>query len=96
MFNLLAAAVNDERNENYSFFLDGDLSQMSSQRRFLNERGIQTRQNNVYPCLRESDVLKALQLIWEQRCDGWWHYRDKYVELNICTKEDFNNRLQRI
>lgn len=95
MCDLLNLAINNERNEKFSFYLDGDLSQMSSQRRFLNERGIVTQQNNVYPCLRESDVEKAMKMIWEQRCDGWWHYKKQYVEYNICTEEDFNNRLKR-
>jgi len=95
MIDLIEAAQNNEKHENYTFFLDGDLSQMSSQKRFLNERGISTKQNNVYPCLRQSDVKEALTLIWEQRCDGWWHYCKYYVEFGICTKEEFNNRLQR-
>lgn len=81
--------------ENYSYFLDGDLSQMSIQRRFLNERGIRTEQRNVYPCLRPSDVKQALTLIWENHVEGWWNYRDKIIELEICTEENFYNRLKR-
>jgi len=81
--------------EKYNFFLDGDLSQMSFQRTFLNNRGISTEQNNVYPCLRQCDVKNALTLIWEQSCDGWWHYKKKYVELEICTAEEYNSKLSR-
>jgi hypothetical protein len=91
MLDLLKSAITDERNEEYSFFLSGDLSQMSNQRTFLSNRGFSLKQNNVYPCLRKCDVEKAMKLIWEQKADGWWHYCDKYVELNICTKEDISN-----
>ena len=75
--------------------MDGDLCQMANQRRFLNERGISTAQNNVYPCLKNDDIEKAMRLIWEQRCDGWWHYEDQYVEYGICTKEQYLERLKR-
>lgn len=95
MESLLKSAIDNERNETYSFFLSGDLSQMSSQRSFLNRMGVETRQNNVYPCLKESDVPKALNLIWVNRVDGWWHYEDLYVKHSICTKEEFWTRLKR-
>lgn len=95
MIDLINSAIKDDGNEKFSFYLDGDLSQMSSQRRFLSERGIVIQQNNVYPCLRECDVEKAMRLIWEQRCDGWWHYKPQYLKYGICTEEDFTNRLKR-
>ena len=86
--------MSDNKDE-FTFYLDGDLLQMSNQRRFLNERDIQTRQNNVYPCLRQQDVVMSLSMIWSQKCDGWWHYREKYVQYGICTEEQFYNYLQR-
>lgn len=95
MNNLLQSAINDEKNTDFTFFLSGDLCQMSNQRRFLNENGIETKQNNVYPCLMQKDISKALTLIWTLKCDGWWHYRDNYILYGICTEEDFNNRLKR-
>ena len=93
MENLLRAAIDKEKNQEYSFFLDGDLNQMSVQRSFLNKHGIETKQNNVYPCLKEEDVSKSLKLIWEFEVDGWWHYKKEYVKYNICTEEEFINRL---
>jgi hypothetical protein len=94
MENLLFSAINNERNENYSFCLRGDLCQMSEQRSFLNSRGIQTEQNDVYPCLKSIDIKNALKLIWSNRVEGWWHYKDEYVEYSICSEEDFRNRLK--
>lgn len=95
MEKLIQSAIKNERNEEYKFFLEGDLCQMSTQREFLNSRGIKTRQNNVYPCLKESDVPKAMYLIWNNRVEGWWHYEELYVKHSICTKEEFRARLMR-
>jgi len=88
MIDLLNSAVKNDKNKDYSFYLHGDLCQMSSQRSFLNSHGIVTKQNNVYPCVKECDIQKALTLIWEHRVEGWWHYRDKYVDYGIWTEED--------
>ncbi len=93
MYNLINSAANNESNKSHTFFIDGDLLQMSEQKRFLQSRGFNVQQNNVYPCLRQEDVERALKLIWENRVEGWWHYEEKYVELGICTKEEFWARL---
>ena len=95
MLNLIQSAANKERNASYSFYLDGDLSQMSNQKQFLVKNGFDVKQNDVYPCLKQEDVKSALELIWNNRVDGWWHYSKKYVEHNICTEEEFRNRLNR-
>lgn len=95
MIDLFNSAIKNERNEEYSFFLSGDLSQMSNQRSFLSKHGFSIKQNNVYPCLRQKDIKNALTLIWQYKSDGWWHYCDDYIKHNICTKEEFNNYLHR-
>lgn len=95
MLDLIEAAINDENNQEYSFYLEGDLSQMSTQKNFLQKEGFSTKQNNVYPCLQQKDVKPALELIWKHRVEGWWHYKKKYVELGICEAADFDQRLQR-
>ena len=82
---------NLEKNKEYSFFLDGDLCQMSTQKKFLLSHGFDIKQNDVYPCLKPTDRKKALKLIWEQKCEGWWHYQKDYAELEICTEEEFKN-----
>lgn len=92
---LLTAAISNEKNVEFTFYIEGDLCQMSSQRSFLNGRGIQTKQNNVYPCVRECDKVKALTLIWENHVEGWWHYKESYVKHNICTAEEYRTRLMR-
>jgi hypothetical protein len=73
----------------FTFFLEGDLSQMAGQRNFLNARGIETQQKDVYPCVREHEVKEALTMIWENKIEGWWHYGDEYPKYSVCTKEEF-------
>jgi hypothetical protein len=88
--------MNTEKSEFLSsFFLEGDLCQMGNQKRFLIEHGIRTEQVNVYPVVKGSDLKRALTLIWENRVDGWWHYKNEYVKLEICTEEQFDKRLMR-
>ena len=95
MLDLVQSAINKERNTEFTFYLSGDLNQMSIQRSFLNGRGIETKQNDVYPCLRSSDVERALTLIWKFRVEGWWHYMEQYKNYNICTEDEFMNRLRK-
>ena len=86
MYNLIQSAISNERNKEYNFYLNGDLNQMATQSRFLNSCGIKTKQNNVYPCLKESDVKNALTLILERKVEGWWNYRSEYKKYGIdCT-----------
>ena len=98
VFSLLSSAANDprgERNQEYAFLLSGDLCQMSTQEDFLRAQGFDVARRNVYPALKSEDVERALRLIWERRCDGWWNYEHKYVELGICTKEEYDEALGR-
>ena len=92
---MLAQASLDERNEDYSICLDGDLCQMSAQANFLRSHGIDVKFNNVYPCVRPCDKEKVFKLIWDRKCDGWWHYQKEYAELGICDKEEFKETLNR-
>ncbi len=94
MIDLLEAAAKNENNKDHTFFLDGDLNQMSAQKRFLSSIGIVTKQRNVYPCLKDEDVKKALTAIWTNKIDGWWNYLKEYVELEICTEGEFNDALR--
>jgi len=90
MKDLIQSAINEETSQEYNFFLQGDLCQMSTQKTFLVNRGVSTKQNNVYPCLRQMDVKMALELIYTNRVEGWWHYEQKCIDLGICTKEEWD------
>jgi len=75
--------------------LDGDLNQLFEQKDLLKCNGIETVQMGVYPCVADEDVPKALWIIWENRCPGWWHYQEDYIEHGICTSVEFRERLMK-
>ena len=88
---LLSHALNDSKaSEEYNFSMRGDLGQMSAQASFLDRHNIPIQYSNVYPVIRSCDVKDALQLIWDSKCEGYHHYDKEYMELSICTKEEFD------
>jgi hypothetical protein len=93
VINILGQAKKNERHDEHTVYLDGDLCQMAAQATFLKNHGIDVEFNNVYPCVKESEKEEAFQLIWKFKCNGWWNYRDEFAELNICTKEEFKKTL---
>ena len=94
VFGLLSTAQEAKASPEYTFYIKGDLCQMSSQGSFLKKYGFSVSQSNVYPVIKEEDVPKALRLIYESRVEGWWHYKEKYTELGICTPEEFDEALK--
>lgn len=94
MEDLYRAAIEKESNPDYEFWLRGDLNQLAEQKKSLMLWGFDIKQNDVYPCLKKSNALDALKLIWGFRIGGWWHYKEKYIELSICTQDDFINALR--
>ena len=98
VISLLGFAASDagQRDDGMKYLLDGDLNQMSIQREFLLAQGFSVGQSNVYPCFSaKEDFDKAITLIWELKISGWWHYKDKLVELGVCTTEAFDDALSR-
>ncbi|MGE5329294.1 MAG: hypothetical protein ACM3KR_07295 [Deltaproteobacteria bacterium] len=76
------------------FTFKGDLRQMAEQQRALQDAGIQVLRRDVYPGVKtEEDFIKALTIIWTQRVEGWWHYKERYAQYGICTKNQYNRRL---
>ena len=69
--------------------LIGDLCQMSEQKRFLLRRGIPLGQTDVYPTVTEEYKNRSLLAIYTHKVDGWWNYENDYIEIGICTKEEF-------
>ena len=76
-------------------FLDGDLCQMAEQKRFLQEKGFNVWQENVYPVISDDDKEAVLKAIWSNRVEGWWHYDQAYYKLGICTEEQFMRALNK-
>lgn len=94
IIDLLYAAANHRNDQGYAFSLTGDLCQMVSQKNFLLEHGFIIGQSDVYPLIKEEDLKPSLTAIWEYKVEGWWHYCKKYVELGICTEEEFKEALK--
>jgi hypothetical protein len=68
----------------------GDLQQMAAQIEFLQGRGFDVGNSDVYPALRsEEDLTKALRAIFESRVDGWWNLEDQLTKRGICTADEF-------
>jgi hypothetical protein len=92
VFNLLKSA-GSKCSEEFTFYLSGDLDQMSKQKDFLAQSGFEVSQSDVYPVLKEADKKRALELIYKHRVPGWWHYDKEYYAFGICTKEEFTKAL---
>lgn len=83
-----------ESTDQIKFYLDGDLSQMSAQEKFLREHNFNVGRSAVYPGLyTEDDFKMALGLIWDRKVSGWWHYLNKYEQYKICTVTEFKAAL---
>lgn len=50
---------------------------------------------STYPVVKTWDKKEALKLIWSNNVEGWWHYQDEYVKMEICTAELFKAKLNR-
>jgi hypothetical protein len=89
----LVASRNSSAPDNFTFCLEGDLNQMSQQKAILSCH-FEIKQRDVYPVLKNEDVPQALKFIFDNRVPGWWHYKEKYVTLNICTVAEYNETLR--
>lgn len=94
MLGLLNSAAKG-RDDGFKFLFSGDLCQMATQARFLGEHGFRVGNVNVYPAVAtKEEYHNAIKLIWENRIDGWWHYRDVLVKkLKACTDKEFDQAL---
>jgi hypothetical protein len=89
----LLANLDNERPEEYTFTIDGDLNQMAEQMIHLERAGFDVKKSNVYPVLKGSDKKAALTSIYAHRVAGWWHYKKEYAEFGICSNEEFDREL---
>lgn len=77
-----------------SYYFEGDLCQMAAQRRLLLDYGYNIKMSNVYPTVEtEEEFIRAISLIWIMKCEGWWHYRERYFKHGICTPYEFWSNL---
>jgi hypothetical protein len=82
-------------DEGYHKTLSGDLGQMGEQKSYLIMMGFDVGMVDVYPALKDQENFdQAITLIYRARISGWWHYKDRLVELGVCTREEYDNALQ--
>jgi len=73
----------------------GDLNQMMEQKLFLQRRGFDVRNVDVYPAVAtKDDASAALKAMWEAKVAGWWNLRHLFREYDVCTAEEFDTALQ--
>jgi len=74
----------------------GDLNQLSDQRRFLSMRGFDVEQVDVFSAVAtKEEYVNAIKAIYESRINGWWNYRDELIENGICTLEQYKENLKK-
>jgi hypothetical protein len=77
-----------------AYYFKGDLCQISKQGDLLFNYDINVLMSNVYPTVEtEEEYKKALSLIWANKCEGWWHYKEDYIKYGICKKSEYVKRL---
>ena len=84
--------ANDETPKEYSCYLTGDLSQMSTQMNFLQSNGIDVKVDGGRPVIQDKDYKKAIQLIYDNETEGWWNYKDTFIAQGICTKVQWKKK----
>lgn len=93
VLGLIGCAGSKKKSEEFTFYMGGDLSQMSKQESHLHSIGVETTHSDVFPVIKGVDVKRALESIFKNRVEGWWHYQSKYEELGICSAEEFDSAL---
>lgn len=74
----------------YGYFLNGDLHQMYSQMDWLKHKGISVSMDGGIPIVcNEEDYIKALNIIWLGKLEGWWNYDTEFEKYNICSKDEY-------
>jgi hypothetical protein len=78
-----------------SISLQGDLAQMGTMSRMLEDAGINVRHRDVYPIIQVRDnIVRALQYLWDYRVPGWWGQHDYLIEYGICNDDEYRERLR--
>jgi hypothetical protein len=93
VYGLLVHAINKERATGFAS-LNGDLNQMSIQADVLRANGFTITFSDVYPIVQTEDEFKrALKLFWDRQVPGWWNYREKMLKYEICTEDQWKEKL---
>lgn len=75
--------------------LQGDLDQMYRQKDFLEREGYCVSMDGGIPVIDSVDYERAIRDIYEKSVAGWWNYREELLLAQICTAEEFAEKLRR-
>ena len=82
-----------KNKDEINFLLNGDLNQMSIQEAFLRGKGFKLGWSDVYPGFyTQEEYKRGLKEIWDNKCEGWWNYREVCIKYGISSTEDAANR----
>lgn len=74
--------------------LYGDLSQMGTMTRALQEAGFDVRHSDVYPVIQGDEIKRALKYLWDRKVDGWRDNKHSLIKYGICTADEFMAHLR--
>jgi hypothetical protein len=73
----------------------GDLKQLSAQRRHLEICGFEIESIDVFSAVStEAEKIQAIRSFYNLSVDGWWNYQDELIQYGICTQEEFLQKLR--
>ena len=59
--------------------------------------GIKIFQHGVHPVIKNKDeYIKALNIIWSEKIEGWWNYKEEFLKYNVCSAQKFKEELHSI
>jgi hypothetical protein len=89
------AGATDPTSSKYTWFLKGDARELAAQAELLRVGRLDVRWVAARLAVSsQSDLDKAIALVWKTRTQGWRDYRDELIKLGACTAEQFDAALE--
>ncbi len=90
----LAGAGSSNTDQNVEkCLLTGDLSQMGTMARALQNAGFDVRNSDVYPVLQGDEIVPGLRYLYDHRIPGWRNQMNKFTKYGICTEQEYRDKL---
>lgn len=78
------------------YHLDGDLRQMGIQESYLRQFNIKLDSWDIHRYfVSEYDYKLSLRIFWNNSVDGWWNYKDELIKYDVCTLDQYNDKLRK-
>ena len=73
--------------------LQGDLNLLAIQKNFLKKNYVNVT-GNVPLHVPDEDDKRVLSLLWENKVQGWWLYKEDLIGHEICTEVEWLEELR--